>query len=124
MPKKVAIIEDEPAISQMYRFKFEAEGYEVEVAPNGQVGLELAEKMRPDIILLDLMMPVMSGDVMLRKLRETEWGADIRVIVLTNLSKNEAPQEFRMLHVDRYVLKAHYTPSQVVEIVHEVLSQQ
>jgi two-component system phosphate regulon response regulator PhoB len=124
MPTKVAIIEDEPAISQMYRFKFESEGFQVQIAENGQTGLALVEKMRPDIILLDLMMPIMSGDQMLRKLRATEWGADIRVIILTNLSKNEAPQEFRLLHIDRYVLKAHYTPSQVVEIVKEVLSQQ
>ncbi len=54
---KIAIIEDDQAISQMYRFKFEAEGYTVETAGNGKLGLELAETMKPDIILLDLMMP-------------------------------------------------------------------
>ena len=69
MSKKVAIVEDDQAISQMYRFKFEAEGYEVETAANGKLGLELVEKMKPDIILLDLMMPEMNGDEMLKKMR-------------------------------------------------------
>ena len=69
MAKKVAIIEDDQTISQMYRFKFESEGYQVETAENGKLGLELAEAMKPDIILLDLMMPEMSGDEMLGKLR-------------------------------------------------------
>ena len=62
---KIAIIEDDQAIAQMYRFKFEGEGYSVETAENGKLGLELAEKMKPDIILLDLMMPEMTGDEML-----------------------------------------------------------
>jgi DNA-binding response OmpR family regulator len=59
---KIAIIEDDQAIAQMYRIKFEAEGYKVETAENGRFGLELVEKMRPDIVLLDLMMPEMTGD--------------------------------------------------------------
>ncbi|MEI7759077.1 MAG: response regulator, partial [bacterium] len=63
--KKIAIIEDDQAISQMYRMKFENEGYEVETAENGEVGLELIKKMKPDIILLDVMMPIMNGDEML-----------------------------------------------------------
>ena len=64
MPK-VAIVEDDQAISQMYRFKFEGEGYTVETAENGKLGLALAENMKPDIILLDIMMPEMTGDQML-----------------------------------------------------------
>ena len=59
---KVAIVEDDLAIAQMYRFKFEAEGYEVQTAENGRLGLQLAEEMRPDMILMDLMMPEMTGE--------------------------------------------------------------
>ena len=62
---KVAIIEDDIAISQMYRLKFETEGYEVQTADNGKIGLELIEAFSPDIVLLDLMMPEMTGDEML-----------------------------------------------------------
>ena len=81
---KVAIIEDDVAIAQMYRFKFEAEGYTVETAENGKIGLELAESMKPDMILLDLMMPVMTGEEMLSAMRKTAWGKDIKVVILTN----------------------------------------
>ena len=85
---KIAIIEDDQAISQMYRIKFETEGYEVEIAENGKLGLELVENFRPDIILLDLMMPEMSGDEMLAKLRQTDFGRDVKVIILTNVGES------------------------------------
>ncbi|MES2971060.1 MAG: response regulator [Patescibacteria group bacterium] len=114
---KVAIIEDDQAISQMYRIKFEAEGYEVETAANGKLGLELAEKMLPDIILLDLMMPEMNGDEMLKMLRLTEWGKNIRVIILTNMGEQEAPPALKELGVKRFIVKAEMTPRQVAEMV-------
>ena len=119
---KIAIVEDEQSIQQMYKFKLETEGYIVATASDGREGLALAEEFMPDLILLDLMMPVMSGDEMLQRLREQEWGASMRVIVLTNISKNEAPHALRFLNVDRYVVKAHYTPAQVTDVVKEVLA--
>ena len=121
MPR-IAIIEDDQAISQMYRFKFEAEGYRVETAENGQLGLELAETLKPDIILLDLMMPIMPGDVMLEKLRATSWGKNIKVIVLTNMGEQEIPQKVRDLGVSAVVLKADMTPRQVADLVRTQLA--
>jgi two-component system, sensor histidine kinase and response regulator len=118
---KIAIIEDDKAISQMYRFKFEAEGFSVETAENGKLGLELAEKMRPDIILLDLMMPEMTGDVMLDKLRRTAWGKDIKVIILTNVGEQELPLRVKELGVSGIILKADMTPRQVAERVKKQL---
>ncbi|HSX15800.1 MAG TPA: response regulator [Candidatus Saccharimonadales bacterium] len=115
--QKIAIIEDDQAISQMYRIKFEAEGYTVETAGNGKLGLELAEKMRPDIILLDLMMPEMNGDDMLKQLRATSWGKHVKVIVLTNVGEQEAPEDLEKLGVRRFIVKAEMTPRQVAEMV-------
>jgi DNA-binding response OmpR family regulator len=117
MPPKIAIIEDDAAISQMYRMKFEAEGYTVETAENGRLGLELSDKMRPDIILLDLMMPEMTGDEMLAKLRSTDWGANIKVIILTNMGEQEAPAAVKNMAVKRFIVKAEMTPRQVAEMV-------
>lgn len=114
---KVAIIEDDQAISQMYRFKFEAEGYTVNTAENGKLGLALAENMKPDIILLDLMMPEMTGDEMLEKLRATDWGKDIKVIILTNMGEQEIPAKVKELGVTDVILKADMTPRQVADIV-------
>ena len=115
--KKIAIVEDDQAISQMYRFKFEAEGYEVETAENGKLGLQLVEQMKPDIILLDLMMPEMSGDQMLAAMRKTAWGKNIKVVILTNRGEQEIPPEVKSLGVEAVILKADMTPRQVAELV-------
>lgn len=119
--QKIAIIEDELSICEMYRMKLASAGYDVKTAHDGQEGLDLLEVFKPQLILLDLKMPVMSGDEMLAKLRQTDWGAKIRVIILTNISRDEAPRNLQFLNVDRYIVKAHYTPSQVLEIVNEIL---
>ncbi len=117
MSRKIAIIEDDQAISQMYRMKFEAEQFEVETAANGRLGLELVDSMRPDIILLDLMMPEMTGDEMLVKLRATDWGKTIKVIILTNMGEQEVPPIVKTLDVLRFIIKAEMTPRQVAEMV-------
>ena len=121
MPFRIAIIEDELPILQLYSLKFELEGFEVFTATSGRDGLRIIEKHQPDLVLLDLRMPHMSGDEMLMKLRQTEWGAEVRVVVLTNLSRQEAPANLRFLNVDRYIVKANHTPAQVVQVVREIL---
>jgi len=117
----IVVVEDEPPIARMYQLKLQRAGFTVSVAHTGRKGLDIIQETRPDLVLLDVRMPIMSGDVMLAKLRATEWGASVRVIVLTNLSRDEAPSSLRFLGVDRYIVKAHHTPSQVLEIVREVL---
>jgi DNA-binding response OmpR family regulator len=119
---KIAIIEDDQAISQMYRIKFEANGFTVETAENGKLGLALTEKMRPDIVLLDLMMPEMNGDEMLAELRKKPWGKNIKVIILTNMGEQEAPDTLKKLGVDTFILKADMTPRQVAELVKKRLA--
>ncbi len=119
---RIAIIEDDIAIAQMYRLKFENDGNEVETAENGQLGLKLVEKMKPDIILLDLMMPEMNGDEMLREMRKKKWGKDVRVIILTNMGKEEAPHDMEELGVEDYIVKAEMTPRQVEEIVKKTIA--
>jgi two-component system, response regulator len=118
----IAIIEDDQAISQMYRFKFEAEGYKVETAENGKLGLQLAESMKPDIILLDLMMPEMNGNEMLAQMRKTAWGKDIKVIILTNMGEQEIPEDVKQLGVNAVILKADMTPRQVADLVKKQLA--
>lgn len=118
---KAVVVEDDHDLQYLYRLKLEREGFEVATASNGAEGLELVEKVRPAVILLDLMMPVMSGAEMLAIMRAQTWGGDARVIILTNISRDEAPAALRFLHVDRYVVKAHHTPAQIMDIVHEVL---
>ena len=120
-PIKAVVVEDDSDLRFLYQNKLERAGFKVLTANDGVQGLTVIEDSRPHIILLDLLMPIMGGSEMLSRLRSTEWGSEIRVVVLTNISKDEAPPALRFLNVDRYVVKAHHTPAQVVGIVYEVL---
>ncbi len=123
MSAKIAIIEDDQAISQMYRIKFETEGYTVETAENGKLGLALCESMKPDIILLDLMMPEMNGDEMLETMRKTAWGKSIKVVILTNMGEQEIPEKVKSQGVSAVILKADMTPRQVAELIKKELAK-
>lgn len=122
-PVSITVVEDDTPIREMYEFKLRAEGYNVSTAADGLQGLEVIEKVRPDLILLDIKMPHLPGHEVLRQIRATEWGAGIKVIILTNISRSEASADFRFLGVSRYIVKLHYTPAQVIEIIKEVLAE-
>ncbi|AHB41971.1 Two component transcriptional regulator, winged helix [Candidatus Saccharibacteria bacterium RAAC3_TM7_1] len=121
---KIAIIEDDQTISQMYRMKFEANGYEVALADNGERAVALVESFQPDIMLLDLQMPEMDGTEALTEIRKHDWGKDIPVIILTNMGEEESPKELKKLGIKNYIVKADLTPSQVVERVKSTLEHQ
>jgi DNA-binding response OmpR family regulator len=118
---KIAIIEDDAVINQMYRMKFEAAGFNVATASDGEAGVAMAEKFKPDIILLDLQMPRMNGSEALAVIRKSTWGSETPVIILTNLGKEEAPKSLQTLGIHSYIVKAELTPSQVVARVKEAL---
>lgn len=118
---KIAIIEDDPVINQMYRMKFEADGFDVQIADNGKRGVALVEEFEPNIILLDLQMPHMNGAEALKEIRAHDWGKEIPVIILTNLGEEEAPKELKSLGIHSYIVKANLTPRQVVGRVKEAL---
>ena len=118
---KIAIIEDDQVINQMYRMKFEAAGFEVATASDGEAGLKMAEKFKPEIILLDLQMPHMGGAEALELIRKSTWGAKTPVIILTNHGEEEAPKSLRSLGIHSYIVKADLTPSQVVVRVKDAL---
>jgi len=120
---KIAIIEDDPVISQMYRMKFEADGFDVQLANNGKRGVALVETFSPDIILMDLQMPEMDGVTALGNIRKETWGKDVPVIILTNLGEEESPKEIRALGIHSYIVKAELTPRQVVQRVKEALGE-
>ena len=118
---KIAIIEDDSVISQMYRMKFEADGFEVQIANNGRDGIALVQEFVPDMVLLDMQMPVMNGDEALKNIRAEEWGKNVPVMILTNLGEEEAPKDIRSLGIESYIVKADLTPRQVVERVKTTL---
>ena len=119
---KIAIIEDDQVINQMYRMKFEAAGFDVATASDGEAGVAIVKKFHPDLILLDLQMPNMNGVEALSLIRTLPSHKQTPVIVLTNLGEEEAPDGLRKLGVHRYIVKADFTPRQVVERVKHALN--
>jgi DNA-binding response OmpR family regulator len=121
MPK-IAVIEDDVALADMYKLKLESAGMTVMVAYDGKAGLEMITKDTPDLVLLDLMLPELTGSEVLAAYRQTPGGKDTKVIVLTNISEYEAPDDLYELGILRYMVKANYTPSQVIVVVQEALA--
>ena len=121
---KIAILEDDPVISQMYRMKFEADGFDVQLANDGVRGVAMVEEFKPDIILLDIQMPEMNGAEALSAIRKHDWGKGIPAIILTNLGKEESPKELESLGIAGYIVKAELTPRQVVARVKDELNLQ
>jgi DNA-binding response OmpR family regulator len=120
---KITIVEDDAPIREMYTLKLQAHGYDVSTANDGASALHVLEHVVPDLILLDIRLPHLPGNEVLKRIRATDWGQNIKVIVLTNISKDEASQDFRFLNIERYIVKVHYTPAQVMEIIQEVLAK-
>jgi CheY-like chemotaxis protein len=120
---KVAIIEDDSVISQMYRMKLEMEGFDVQVAGDGVAGIELAKNFAPDIILLDVRMPRMNGDQALAEIRKYPWGKDIPVVVLTNTGRDEFLNAFNPLDIVDFIVKAESTPKDVVALIEKTVGK-
>lgn len=111
--KKILIIEDDEAISSMYKTKLEADGFLILTAFNGANGFELAKKEKPDIIMLDVILPQLDGFSVLEKLKNNDKIKKIPVVMLTNLSTEEDIAKGEKLGAIDYLVKASLTPAQV-----------
>lgn len=113
-PIKIALIEDDAAIVHMYTVRFGfSKDLEVKVANDGASGLELIQSYNPDVVLLDMMMPKMSGVETLTRLRALPDGARYKVIALTNMKDDDTTARVRDLGVQDYLVKAEVAPDQI-----------
>jgi len=119
--KIVLMVEDDPVLIRMYSEKFNYEGLGVIAARDGQEALQLAQKEKIDFILLDIMLPRMSGTDFLERFRETEKGKNVPVLVLTNLTEQGERDRAIKLGVKEYLVKAMHTPDQVVQKIKDYL---
>lgn len=119
----VALIEDDPLIAEMYTTKFTKEGFAIQHAADGAAGLELVKKMKPDIILLDIIMPKMDGFQVLKQLRDDAAFTKTPVVMLTNLGQEEDVQKGRELGATDYFIKTNFTPAAIVDKVKTLLQK-
>ena len=116
---KIALIEDDKVLSGALSEELEDQGFEVFRACNGEEGLEVVRKQRPDLILLDIMMPKMDGITMLENLRGDAWGSNVPVIILTNYDYPEVEKKAESMGVSEYMLKSQWKVEDIVERVKE-----
>ncbi len=114
-PKKILIIEDDVFLNELMAKKLIEEGFDVLKAANGEEGLDRTRQDRPDLILLDLILPGMDGFEILEKLKEDPETSSIPVIILSNLGQREDIERGFDLGADDYLIKAHFTPDEIVE---------
>ena len=118
---KILLVEDDNFLLNMYADKFRVEGFEVFIADNGATGLKLAKEKTPDLILLDVLLPKMSGFEVLQELNKDPRAKNIPVILLTNLSQKEEVTKGLELGAKDFLIKAHFMPQEVVAKVKSVL---
>lgn len=118
---KILIVEDDISLRDVYSARLEAEGYQIVVAANGEEALATAVRERPDLILLDVMMPKISGFDVLDIIRTTAEIAHTRVIMMTALSAPEDKERGEKLGVDKYLVKSQVTLEEMIENIKAVL---
>lgn len=119
--QKLVIVEDNAALADIYKTRLELLGYQCFVANEGLEGLALIKKELPDLVLLDLMVPKMAGDQILEMMRSSDWGKDIKVLIVSNLNESDAPAGLRDKGISGYAVKANLSNDQLDRLVDNIL---
>jgi len=119
--KKIVIVEDNFALSDVYKTRLELLGYRCFVAYDGIQALSVIEKEMPDLVLLDLMVPKIAGDQILERMRQSTWGKNIKVMIISNLNEVDAPAGLRNLGIEAYAVKANLSNDQLDELVDVII---
>lgn len=118
---KVLIVEDDVFMARMYLKIFSHENFEVVMASNGEDGLNKAREIKPDIMLLDIMMPKMNGFQVLETMKKEPELMNIPIIMLSNLAGDQDIEEAKNKGATDYIVKSNYTPHQIIGMVNKVL---
>ncbi len=113
--KKVLLVEDDKMISSMYETKLRQDDYIIFIAEDGAKGLEVAAQEKPDLILLDVILPKLDGFTVLQELKNNEATKNIPVVMLTNLGTSEDKEKGKQMGASNYLVKASLTPAQITE---------
>ena len=120
---RLLLVEDDTFLAGMYVTKLTMESFQVDLASDGKTGLDKARKLKPDLILLDVLLPKMNGFDVLKALKEDAATKDIPVVLLTNLGQKSDVMKGLDLGAVDYLIKAHFMPSEVVSKIKDILAQ-
>lgn len=123
MPNKKAIllVEDDEFLAELYATKLNLEGFKVALASDGDRGLKALKESKPDLVLLDIILPKMDGFELLKKMKADKNLKDVPVILLTNLSQKDEVKKGLELGANDYLIKAHFMPSEVVKKIKQTI---
>lgn len=119
---KALLVEDDPFLLKMYQKKFEVANFEVQLARDGEEGIQQAKKFLPDIIMMDIMMPKVNGIQALERLKSDPTFADTPIVILTNLSSTDDAGVAIQKGAIQYLVKSDYTPAQIVAVATKILN--
>ncbi len=122
IPQKIVIAEDNAALADIYSTRLELIGYKCYIAYDGQEALDVIERELPALVLLDLMMPRVAGDEVLRRMRESEWGKNIRVFIISNLNEADATAGLRDYGIEGYAVKMNLSNDDIDKLVDKILT--
>lgn len=122
MRLKIVIVEDNEYLSEIYKTRLEVIGYHCFAAADGEIALSIIEREKPALVLLDMMIPKIAGDEVLKRMRSQEWGKDIRVFIISNLNEVDAPAGLRDLGIEGYAVKANLTDDDIDKLVDKILT--
>ena len=120
-PLKVVIVEDNASLADIYKIRLEMLGYACFAAYDGEQALEIIQRERPNLVLLDLMVPKIAGDQILERMRASDWGKDIKVLVVSNLNEADAPAGLREKGIEGYAVKVSLTDDMLDKLVDDIL---
>ncbi len=123
MATKILVVEDDKFLRELIAQKLDREGYEVREAVDGEDGVKKVEEEKPDIILLDLILPGIDGFEVLSKIKENPERKDVPVIVLSNLGQKDDIERGLKLGAVEFLIKAHFTPGEIIEKIEKILGK-
>ncbi len=119
--KKILLIEDDPLIVEIYTAKLKKSGFDIESAIDGKSAFEKFSKKEYDLILLDIVLPHLTGFELLERMKRQKKSKQVKVVVLSNLGEEADIKRAQKMNVVKYLIKAHHTPSEVVEEIKKIL---
>lgn len=119
--QKIVIVEDNVDLAAIYKARLEILGYTCFIGYNGITGLYFIQNSLPDLVLLDLMIPDIAGDQVLRIMRNNSWGKNIKVLIVSNLNESEAATDLRQLGIEDYLIKANMVDDSIDQAVNKIL---
>ncbi len=121
LSQKIVIVEDNVSLADIYKTRLELLGYTCIVASDGEEALEVIERELPNLVLLDIMIPKISGDQVLKTMRESSWGRYIKVFIISNLNESDVPMDLRQQQIEGYAVKANLSNDQLDQLVDAIL---